>query len=42
VADRGIVAFLARTRGRRRLHWTDWLTYASLALGIFLMFSPVL
>jgi alpha-1,4-digalacturonate transport system permease protein len=41
VADQGVIAFLTRTRGRRRLHWTDWLTYAYLALGIFLMFGPV-
>jgi alpha-1,4-digalacturonate transport system permease protein len=41
VADQGVIAFLVRTRGRHRLHWTDWLTYAYLALGIFLMFGPV-
>jgi alpha-1,4-digalacturonate transport system permease protein len=39
------VAFLTRTRGRAnggtRLHWTDWAAYAYLALGIFLMFGPV-
>ena len=40
-ADHGLVAFLTRTRGRHRLHWTDWLSYAYLALGIFLMFGPV-
>ena len=31
------LAFLTRTRGRKRLHWTDWLSYAYLALGLFLM-----
>ncbi|WP_068117036.1 carbohydrate ABC transporter permease [Tropicimonas marinistellae] len=34
--------FLTRTRGRGRLHWTDWLTYGYLVLGIFLMFGPVI
>ena len=37
----GIAAFLTRTRGRGRLHWTDWLSYAYLLLGVFLMFAPV-
>jgi alpha-1,4-digalacturonate transport system permease protein len=37
-----LLSFLTATRGRRRLHWTDWLTYAYLALGLFLMFGPVL
>ncbi|MGF1476585.1 MAG: carbohydrate ABC transporter permease [Geminicoccaceae bacterium] len=36
------VDFLTRTRGQNRLHWTDWFTYIYLALGIFLMFGPVL
>jgi hypothetical protein len=36
------VAFLTRTRGQRKLHWTDWLSYAYLAVGLFLMFGPVL
>jgi alpha-1,4-digalacturonate transport system permease protein len=35
------LAFLTRTRGRTRLHWTDWLTYGYLTLGLFLMFGPV-
>ncbi len=34
--------FLSRTRGRQGLHWTDVLTYAYLALGLFTMFAPVL
>ena len=34
--------FLTRTRGRGRLHWTDWFSYAWLALGVFMMFGPVL
>jgi alpha-1,4-digalacturonate transport system permease protein len=41
VAERGVIAFLTRTRGHYRLHWTDWLTYAYLLLGIVLMFGPV-
>jgi alpha-1,4-digalacturonate transport system permease protein len=36
------LAFLTHTRGRRSLDWTDWLSYAYLALGLFLMFGPVL
>ena len=38
----GILPFLTRTRGQGRLHWTDWLSYAYLLLGVFLMFAPVL
>ncbi|SFB76536.1 carbohydrate ABC transporter permease [Tropicimonas isoalkanivorans] len=37
-----VTAFLTRTRGRGRLHWTDWASYAYLALGVFLMFGPVI
>jgi alpha-1,4-digalacturonate transport system permease protein len=38
----GPVAFLTRTRGAHgRLHWTDWASYAYLALGVVLMFGPV-
>ncbi len=38
----GPVAFLTRTRGAGgRLHWTDWASYAYLALGVVLMFGPV-
>jgi alpha-1,4-digalacturonate transport system permease protein len=36
-----ILAFLTRTRGRGRLHWTDWFTYTYLLLGVLLMFGPV-
>src|SRR5690349_25151227 len=36
------LAFFTRTRGGRSLHWTDWLTYAYLLLGLLLMFGPVL
>jgi len=35
-------AFLSRTRGRSKLHWTDWLSYAYLFSGVLLMFAPVL
>lgn len=35
-------AFLTRTRGRDKLHWTDWLSYAYLFSGVLLMFAPVL
>jgi len=41
-AGGGMIAFLTRTRGRERLHWTDWLTYGYLALGVLVMFGPVL
>jgi alpha-1,4-digalacturonate transport system permease protein len=34
--------FLTRTRGRNRLHWTDWVSYGYLLLGLILMFGPVL
>ena len=34
--------FLTRTRGRNRLHWTDWASYAYLLLGLVVMFGPVL
>lgn len=34
--------FLTRTRGRSRLHWTDWVSYAYLLLGLVVMFGPVL
>lgn len=35
------VALLKATRGRHRLHWTDVFSYAYLALGVALMFGPV-
>ena len=34
--------FLLRTRGHRRFDWTDWVSYAYLFVGLFLMFGPVL
>ena len=34
--------FLTATRGNGRLDWTDWITYGYLALGVFLMFFPVI
>jgi alpha-1,4-digalacturonate transport system permease protein len=34
--------FVTRTRGRNRLHWTDWVSYAYLVAGLFVMFGPVL
>ncbi|MEP2704443.1 MAG: carbohydrate ABC transporter permease [Roseibium sp.] len=37
-----VVKFLTGTRGKGRLHWTDWFTYAYLLGGILLMFGPVL
>ncbi len=34
--------FLTRTHGRNRLDWTDWVSYAYLFVGLFMMFGPVL
>jgi len=34
--------FLTRTRGRNHLHWTDWVSYGYLLLGLIVMFGPVL
>ena len=35
-------SFLTRTRGRNGPDWTDYFCYFYLALGVFLMFGPVL
>lgn len=37
-----IGAFVTRRRGRKKLDWTDWLTYVYLLLGLIVMFTPVL
>ncbi|MGD2206016.1 MAG: carbohydrate ABC transporter permease [Anaerolineae bacterium] len=37
-----ILSFLTRTRGQRRLHFTDVVTYFYLFLGTVVMFGPVL
>jgi alpha-1,4-digalacturonate transport system permease protein len=37
-----ILKFLTRTRGTGKLHITDMLTYLYLALGVIVMFGPVL
>ena len=34
--------FLTRTRGNKRMDWTDWLSYAYLLVGLFTMFAPIL
>jgi len=34
--------FVFRRRGRKRLDWTDWLTYLYLVIGLLVMFTPVL
>ena len=34
-------AFLGRRRGRRSLHWTDWLAYAYLLLGVLIVLLPI-
>jgi alpha-1,4-digalacturonate transport system permease protein len=33
---------LTARRGRKKLHWTDWLTYGYLVIGVLVMFIPVL
>ena len=39
---RGVWQMLTATRGQNgRLHWTDWVTYLYLALGVLMMFGPV-
>ena len=35
------ISFLTATRGKGRLHWTDWVSYGYLCLGVFLMFGHV-
>src|SRR3954468_12184045 len=37
-----VAAFLMRTHGRTRFDWTDWVSYAYLFVGLFIMFGPVL
>ena len=36
------IKFLTGTRNGRSLDWTDWMSYAYLAVGLFMMFGPVL
>jgi alpha-1,4-digalacturonate transport system permease protein len=36
-----MLKFLTRTRGRTHLDWTDWLSYAYLFTGLFVMFAPI-
>jgi alpha-1,4-digalacturonate transport system permease protein len=36
-----VSSFLSRKRGRNGLHWTDWLSYAYLALGVLLVILPI-
>ena len=37
----GLAKFLLRRRLRRGWHWTDVASYAYLALGVLIMFGPV-
>lgn len=39
---RRLFGMLIARRGKARLHWTDWVSYFYLSLGILLMFGPVL
>jgi len=32
-----VISFLTATRGKDRLHWTDWVSYAYLIFGMLLM-----
>jgi alpha-1,4-digalacturonate transport system permease protein len=36
-----VTGFLSRKRGRNGLHWTDWLSYAYLGLGVLLVILPI-
>lgn len=36
-----ILSFLTLTRGRKNLDWTDYLSYAYLMIGLFVMFAPI-
>lgn len=36
-----ISSFLTRRRGRGRLHWSDWLAYAYLVLGVLVVVLPI-
>ena len=38
---KAILRFLTQTRGRKRLHFTDIVTYLYLGLGVIIMFGPV-
>ncbi len=40
-ASRSVGGLATATRGRGRLHWTDWFSYLYLGLGVLLMFGPV-
>ncbi len=37
-----VATFLTRTHGRNKLDWTDWVSYAYLFVGLFMMFAPIL
>ncbi|MFN8531136.1 MAG: carbohydrate ABC transporter permease [Anaerolineae bacterium] len=39
---RMVLDYVTNTRGRKRLHVTDWLTYLFLTTGTVLMFGPIL
>lgn len=36
-----VTGFMTRRRGRRGLHWSDWFSYAYLALGVLLVILPI-
>ena len=37
-----VFEFLTRKRGRKKLHFTDVLSYLYLFLGVIIMFGPIL
>lgn len=39
---RGLLGYLAMKHGKRRMEWTDWVTYSYLFTGVIVMFGPVL
>ncbi|MGL4812062.1 MAG: hypothetical protein ACRCXM_09810, partial [Beijerinckiaceae bacterium] len=41
IAAAEVGRFLTRRRGRERLHWSDWLAYTYLALGVLMVLLPV-
>ena len=36
-----VSTFITRKRGRSGLDWTDWLSYAYLAIGVMIVLLPI-
>jgi alpha-1,4-digalacturonate transport system permease protein len=41
ITSTDVSGFITRKRGRQGLHWTDWLSYAYLLLGVMLVLLPI-